>query len=62
MYEILLGRELDKRNFRKKILSMGVLDRLEAWEQNGVQRPAQLYRFNQSKYKQKLKQGDFFEV
>jgi hypothetical protein len=43
-------------------LSMGVLDRLEAWEQNGVQRPAQLYRFNQSKYKQKLKQGDFFEV
>jgi 8-oxo-dGTP diphosphatase len=62
LYEILLGRELDKRNFRKKILGMGVLDGLEAWEQNGAQRPAQLYRFNQSKYQQKLKQGDFFEV
>jgi 8-oxo-dGTP diphosphatase len=43
-YEAVLGHALDKRNFRKKVLSLRMLD--ETGEQRrGSHRPAQLYRF-----------------
>jgi 8-oxo-dGTP diphosphatase len=44
VYEAVLGRELDKRNFRKKVLSLGVLAEAEG-QRRGAHRPAQLYRF-----------------
>lgn len=44
VYEAVLGRELDKRNFRKKVLSVGMLDET-AGVRRGPHRPAQLYRF-----------------
>jgi 8-oxo-dGTP diphosphatase len=43
-YEAVLGRALDKRNFRKKILSLGMLREGEG-QRRGSHRPAQLYRF-----------------
>ena len=44
-YEVILGRQLDKRNFRKKILSSEVLEETgETWME-GRHRPARLYRF-----------------
>ncbi|MCB1217344.1 NUDIX domain-containing protein [bacterium] len=47
LYEIILGRELDKRNFRKKILDLGIVEDTgesrAAEHQRG--RPAALYRF-----------------
>lgn len=49
-YEAVLGRTLDKRNFRKKILSLGfVHDTLEIY-QGGAHRPAKLYEFNSQSY------------
>jgi 8-oxo-dGTP diphosphatase len=45
MYEVILARKLDKRNFRKKILSMGILDALEETKMEGPHRPAKLYSF-----------------
>ncbi len=45
IYEIILGRPLDKRNFRKRILSMGLLARTGQKEVVGAHRPAELYRF-----------------
>ena len=46
IYEIILGRDLDRRNFRKKILASGLLRRLPA-QRRGSHRPAALYRFAQ---------------
>ena len=44
-YEVVLDRELDKRNFRKKILSLGLLDASGERSRGGRHRPAMLYRF-----------------
>src|SRR5712691_1967241 len=46
VYEIILHRKVDKRNFRKKILSTGILEDTGAKKMEGMQRPARLYRFN----------------
>lgn len=43
-YEIILGRKLDKRNFRKKLLSLGLL-KPAGKEKNTPHKPAQLYVF-----------------
>ena len=45
VYEIILGREVDKRNFRKKIRGNEWLVRAEGVRRDGPHRPAQLYRF-----------------
>ena len=46
VYEAILGRELDKRNFRRKILQTGLLVELSEKKRIGPQRPAQLYGFS----------------
>src|SRR5579862_1185011 len=48
LYALILGRPLDRRNFRRRILKMGMLKRL-AHTRRGPHRPAALYSFaNQS--------------
>lgn len=49
MYESILGTELDKRNFRKKILKLNILTELPKKRTGGKFRPAQLYRFESKK-------------
>lgn len=44
VYETILGRRLDRRNFRKKILALGLL-RAQRRQRRGAHRPAQLYAF-----------------
>jgi 8-oxo-dGTP diphosphatase len=46
IYERILGRRLDRRNFRKKILAGGLLRRLRS-QRRGPHRPAALYAFTQ---------------
>jgi 8-oxo-dGTP diphosphatase len=46
VHEIILGLQLDKRNFRKKILSTGVLKDTKRVRSGGIHRPARLYTFN----------------
>jgi len=62
MYEIILDRVLDKRNFRKKVLSLDILEELDEVEQDVAHRAAQLYRFDERKYHQKIKDGFNFEI
>ena len=45
VYEIILGRALDKRNFRKKMLSLDILEATPRQKRDGAHRPAQLFRF-----------------
>ncbi len=62
LYETVLDRTLDKRNFRKKILSMELLIDTGETEHNVSHRAAKLYQFDESKYAE-LKQNSFnFEV
>lgn len=49
VYEIILGRELDKRNFRKKALELGLVIEAKGVRAEGAHRPAQLYRFKERK-------------
>lgn len=62
LYEIILERQLDKRNFRKKILAMDLLEELDEVEQDVSHRAARLYRFDHKKYKQLEKAGFNFEL
>ena len=57
LYEIILGTALDKRNFRKKILSMDLLVETDEVEQGVRHRAARLYRFDRRKYERLLRQG-----
>ncbi len=45
VHEAILGREIEKRNFRRKILQKGLVQPLKEWRREGIQRPAQLFRF-----------------
>ena len=61
LYETILGKELNKRNFRTKILKMNILK--EGSMLRGVaHRPAQLYSFDEKKYQDYLKRGFNFEL
>ncbi len=62
LYETILDRELDKRNFRKKLLGMDLLIELDQWESDVAHRAARLYRFDRRKYQRLTKQGFNFEI
>ena len=62
LYETVLERPLDKRNFRKKILSMGVLVETDEVQQDVAHRAARLYRFDERRYEKLRKRGFNFEV
>ncbi len=61
LYEAILGRAIDKRNFRKKLLAFDFLVPLEAFT-GGAHRPARLHRFDRRKYDSLAKRGFLFEL
>lgn len=62
LYEVVLDRELDKRNFRKKILGMEILEELDEVETDVAHRAARLYRFDKKSYTAITKAGFNFEI
>lgn len=62
VYEAVLERPLDKRNFRKKLLGTGVLMELDETQRDVAHRAARLYRFDGKTYRSLVKQGFHFEV
>ncbi|WP_296007728.1 NUDIX domain-containing protein [uncultured Alistipes sp.] len=56
LYSAVLGIEIDNRNFRKKILSSGLLAPTGEQEQGVAHKPAQYYMFDRQAYKKALKQ------
>ncbi|NJB84963.1 8-oxo-dGTP diphosphatase [Lewinella marina] len=62
LYEAIWGTELEKRNFRKKILSMQLIIPLDRMQQGVSHRPARLYRFDEARYRALTQQGFNFEV
>lgn len=62
LYETLLDQPLDKRNFRKKILGMGLLADTGETQQDVAHRAARLYRFDEVAYRRFKKAGFNFEL
>lgn len=62
VYEVVLESKLDKRNFRKKILSTNLLIELNEKEQNVAHKPAALYSFDKNKYIELENKGFYFEI
>ena len=62
LYETVLDRPLDKRNFRKKILGMDLLIDTGKVEHNVAHRAAKLYKFDENKYLQLKQKGFNFEI
>ena len=62
LYEAIYQKELDKRNFRKKILSMGLLDKLNEKDKSSSKKGAFLYMFNQQKYEELVAKGFYFSL
>jgi 8-oxo-dGTP diphosphatase len=62
LYEAILETELDKRNFRKKMLSMKILIELDEFQEGVAHRPARLYRFDEMGYQKFVEEGFSFAV
>ena len=57
LYETILDKPLDRRNFQKKILGLGILERLKERKLGGAHKAPYLYRFDKRKYAKAIKQG-----
>jgi 8-oxo-dGTP diphosphatase len=62
MYEMILEQDIDKRNFRKKILGMELLKELDEVQVDVAHRAARLYKFDEKKYRQLKDKGFNFEI
>ena len=62
LYEAIYQRQVDKRNFRKKLSSMNILDKLDIKETESSKRGAFYHRFNKEKYKEFLASGKYFSL
>jgi ADP-ribose pyrophosphatase YjhB (NUDIX family) len=62
LYEAIYQRPLDKRNFRKKLLEMDILEKLNEKEKSFSKKGAYYYRFNKEKYDRLLEDGYYFSL
>ncbi len=61
LYEAIYREDFDKRNFRKKLLSMGLLKKLDEKDKSASKKGAFLFRFDKQKYDELLSEGSGFE-
>jgi len=62
LYECILGIEIDKRNFRKKVQKLGILLETDEIQQDVKHRAAKLYKFDQKAYDTLTEKGINFEL
>ncbi|MEE2772162.1 MAG: NUDIX domain-containing protein [Bacteroidota bacterium] len=62
LYEAIYQRELDSRNFRKKVTSLRVLEKLDEKDKSSSKRGAFLYRFDHENYQKLVESGYDFEI
>lgn len=62
LYCTILEKEIDRRNFRKKILSFGIVEETEKFGNKKNGRPAKLFKFNKLKYNKLNKEGFLFDI
>jgi hypothetical protein len=57
LYETILGRKLDRRNFLRKITSIGILTKLDEKKSNVAHKAPNFYSFDKERYEEVLKNG-----
>lgn len=57
LYEAILGKDLNRGNFYRKIKNLGILNKLEEQRRGGAHKSPDLYSFDEEKYAQALKNG-----
>jgi ADP-ribose pyrophosphatase YjhB (NUDIX family) len=57
LYEAVLGKSLDRRNFRKKMTRMDLLVKLDERDPNNKRRAAYLYKFDKNIYNKLITKG-----
>jgi 8-oxo-dGTP diphosphatase len=57
LYETILSKPLDRRNFQRKMLGFGILNKLNETRKGGAHKAPFLYTFNDKKYQKALKEG-----
>lgn len=63
LYSTLLDRPIDRRNFKKKVIHLGILDELdEKVKSSGAGRPGNLFQFNKLTYRRLEQEGIHFEI
>ncbi len=62
LYEAIYNKALDKRNFRRKLLAMDLLEKQEEKERESSRKGAWYYRFDPNKYEDLLNRGFNFEL
>jgi ADP-ribose pyrophosphatase YjhB (NUDIX family) len=62
LYEAILGTSLDKRNFRKKIMRLGVIKQLHETDPESTRRAASLYSFDADAYDRLREEGLLYRV
>lgn len=62
LYETVLGIQLDRRNFRKKMLSFNLLIDEGEYQTGGAHRAPKIYSFDKTRYEELSKKGFYFEL
>ncbi|MEE9350215.1 MAG: NUDIX domain-containing protein [Flavobacteriaceae bacterium] len=62
LYQTILSKKIDRRNFRKKLLSFEILQETTEIQNIGSGRPAKLFKFNKHKYRELERNGFHFEI
>jgi 8-oxo-dGTP diphosphatase len=62
LYVAIYQRTIDKRNFRKKILTMNILEKLDEKEKVTSKRGAYYFRFIKERYKKLVLEGFYFNL
>ena len=60
LYEVILQIQLDKRNFRRKLLGFGMLQELDEYQQAVSHRPAKYYTFDKELFDKRKSEGFLF--
>ncbi|MDD3319975.1 MAG: NUDIX domain-containing protein [Paludibacter sp.] len=62
LYESIYQEAIDKRNFRKKLMTMDILEKLDEKDKGSSKKGAFYYKFNKEKYDQLIQQGMHFSL
>ena len=62
LYKTIVGKEIDLKKKKKKIMSYGLLNETTHFKKEGSGRPGKLFTFNQEKYKALEEEGFYFEI
>lgn len=62
LYEAILDKELDKRNFINKFNSLGILEKLNEKDMTASRKGSYLFQFDEDKYNSKVEDGFSFRI